>query len=83
MIMSWSRGGKAYQDQNASKKPNHEKKNTRPYWLTGFKTGIDRAFLVIGLTSGLLQRSAGLKTILLAMCSDPMSRAGMNAAVLR
>lgn len=45
-----------HQDQKANRKPNQEKKKTRPYLFTGFKTGTDRAFLVMGLTSGLLQR---------------------------
>jgi len=47
----------SYQDQKAMKKPNQEKKNTRPYWLTGFKTGIDLAFLLIGFSSGAFQRA--------------------------
>jgi hypothetical protein len=38
--------GVSYHDQNAMKKPMYEKKNTRPYLLTGLKTGIDRAFLL-------------------------------------
>lgn len=37
------------------KKPIHEKKKTRPYWLAGFKTGIDLAFLLYGLSSGAAQ----------------------------
>lgn len=41
-----------YHDQNASIKPNHEKKKTRPYLLKGFRTGTVRAFLLMGLTSG-------------------------------
>lgn len=32
--------------------PNHEKKKTRPYLLTGFNTGMVRAFELIGLTTG-------------------------------
>jgi len=40
------RGNMAYQDQNAMKKPRYEKKNTRPYLLTGLKMGIDLAFLL-------------------------------------
>ena len=42
--------------QKATKKPNHAKKNTRPYTLTGFKPGIERAFLFMGLTIGALHR---------------------------
>jgi hypothetical protein len=34
------------------KKPRYEKKKTRPYLLTGLKTGIDLAFMLRGLTSG-------------------------------
>jgi hypothetical protein len=37
------------------KKPIHEKKKTRPYWLTGFRTGMDLAFLLYGLSSGAAQ----------------------------
>jgi len=54
IVMDMS-GGKAYHDQKAMKKPNHEKKNTLPYGSTGLKTGIDRAFLLIGLTRGAFQ----------------------------
>jgi len=41
------------------KKPHHEKKNTLPYWLTGLSTGIDLAFLLIGLMTGAVQRTEG------------------------
>jgi hypothetical protein len=37
------------------KKPRYEKKKTRPYLLTGLKTGMDFAFFEIGLISGALQ----------------------------
>lgn len=37
--------------------PSHEKKKTRPYWSNGFSTGIDLAFLLLGLTSGGATRS--------------------------
>ena len=57
-MVSWRSGGKAYHDQKATKKPNHEKKNTRPYMLTGLNMGIDRALWLIGLTSGALKRTA-------------------------
>lgn len=40
--------------------PNQEKKNTRPYTLIGLKKGTERAFRVIGLTSGASQRYANL-----------------------
>ena len=52
LISSESSGGKAYHDQKATKKPNQEKKKTRPYWLNGFKAGMVRAFLLMGLTTG-------------------------------
>jgi len=45
-------GGKAYHDQNAIMKPNHEKKNTRPYMLNGLRAGILLAFLLTGFTRG-------------------------------
>lgn len=54
----------AYQDQNASRKPNQEKKNTLPYWSTGFRKGTDLAFLVMGLISGACHSEAILKPIL-------------------
>ena len=47
--------GKAYQDQNATKKPNHEKKNTRPYMLITLKKGIERALWLTGFTAGALK----------------------------
>lgn len=37
------------------KKPRYEKKKTLPYLSTGLKTGMDFAFLLIGLISGALQ----------------------------
>jgi hypothetical protein len=49
----------AYQDQNAMKKPNQEKKNTLPYWLMGFSTGMDLAFLLMGLMVGADQSTEG------------------------
>lgn len=55
-IVRLSSGVKAYHDQNAMKKPNQEKKNTLPYLLTGFKTGILRAFWLIGLIVGALHK---------------------------
>ena len=51
-IMSLRSGGKAYHDKNAIRKPNHEKKNTLPYMLNGLSTGMDSAFMLIGLTFG-------------------------------
>jgi hypothetical protein len=49
----------SYQLQKAMKKPHHEKKNTLPYWLTGFSSGIDLAFLLMGLMTGAVQRTEG------------------------
>lgn len=43
-------------NQKATKNPNHEKVNTRPYILKGFKAGMDRALRLTGLTTGALQR---------------------------
>jgi hypothetical protein len=37
---------------NATRKPNHEKRKTRPYWSNGLNRGTDFAFRVIGLISG-------------------------------
>jgi hypothetical protein len=34
------------------KNPNQAKKNTRPYLLKGLRRGIERAFLLMGFTSG-------------------------------
>jgi len=45
------------QAQNEMKNPHQEKKNTRPYLLTGLRTGIERAFLLIGLMAGAFQRT--------------------------
>jgi len=59
------------------KKPIHEKKNTRPYLLTGFKTGIDLAFLLYGLSSGADQSiliANGMTKVwisVLQVCSKP------------
>jgi len=58
-----SSGGKAYQERKATRKPDQEKKNVRPYLLMGFNTGIDRAFPFKGLTSGATQRWEILKGI--------------------
>jgi hypothetical protein len=47
-------------------KPNHEKKNTRPWTLViGLSKGIDRALLLMGLTSGCVHISFGLKPTIL------------------
>jgi hypothetical protein len=35
-------------------KPDQEKKKVRPYLSTGLRMGIERAFLLMGLTSGAL-----------------------------
>lgn len=62
-------GGNAYHDQKATKNPNHEKKNTLPYMLIGFRKGIARALRVMGLTSGapkaILKLTAIVKIVLL------------------
>lgn len=50
---------KAYQDQNATKKPNHAKKKTRPYILRGFRPGIERALRLTGLTTGAFHSVVG------------------------
>ena len=52
-----------YQERKATRKPDQEKKNVRPYLLMGFNTGIDRAFPFKGLTSGATQRWEILKGI--------------------
>ena len=54
-----------YHDQKAIMKPNHEKKNTRPYTLIGFKPGMDRALRLTGLTTGACHRTAGLNMLIL------------------
>lgn len=43
--------------QKEMKNPHHEKKKTRPYLFTGLRTGIERAFLLIGLMAGAFQRT--------------------------
>ncbi|EGX94031.1 hypothetical protein CCM_02302 [Cordyceps militaris CM01] len=50
-----------YQAQKASMKPIQEKKKTRPYMSTGLRTGMLRAFLLTGHTSGAAQRAEKLK----------------------
>lgn len=49
-------GGKVYQAQNATMKPNHDVKNTRPCTSRILSTGIDRALRLTGLISGVAQR---------------------------
>jgi hypothetical protein len=49
------------------KKPNQEKKNTRPYKLNGFRTGIDRALWLIGFLTGSLQRTVKSTILLLVL----------------
>lgn len=56
-------GGKAYHDQNAIMKPNHEKKNTLPYMLIGLKAGMDSAFKLTGLTFGARHKAVIAKAI--------------------
>ncbi len=65
-----TRGGKVYQAQKAIMNPNHEKKNTRPYMLMGLKKGIDRAFRLIGFTSGADQRSESLNPMMTVLCLE-------------
>jgi len=48
-------------------KPNHEKKNTRPYMLMGLKRGIARALRVMGFTSGARNGKPKSMVILLAV----------------
>src|SRR5579871_769248 len=62
-IISLRSGGKAYHDQNAIMKPNHEKKNTLPYMLKGLSAGIDSAFKLIGLTFGARHKDVIVKPI--------------------
>ena len=64
-----SYGDITYQDKKAIMKPNQEKKNTRPYTVMGLSIGIDRAFLLIGLTSGVAQRREGLKPAIVTFVS--------------
>lgn len=52
-----------YHERKAIRKPIQEKKNVRPYLLMGFRTGIERAFLLIGLMSGALHKWAKAKGI--------------------
>ena len=54
---------KAYHDQNATKKPNHAKKKTRPYMLKGFRPGIERALRLTGLTTGGFHSVVGLNIL--------------------
>lgn len=70
------RWDKTYHDQNAMKNPNHEKKKTLPYLLTGLKTGMDLALWFTGLSSGLRQRTVGenilTQLVVVAMNIDPL-----------
>ena len=43
LMVTVKSGGKAYQDQKAMKKPNQEKKKTRPYMSKRLNTGMERA----------------------------------------
>ena len=67
----------AYQDQKASMNPNQAKVNTRPYMLTGFKPGIDRAFRLIGLTSGARHRVVMSNMVLIQ--NDKLAAGGIQA----
>ena len=61
----------SYQLQKAMKKPNHEKKNTRPYLLIGFSTGMLLAFWLIGLIAGALHKLVSVT--MMAMCQELLS----------
>ena len=50
--------GSHTQLQKATKNPNQANVKTRPYTLIGFKAGIERAFLLTGLTTGALHKVA-------------------------
>lgn len=63
-MTSANSGGNANHDQKAMKKPNQEKKNTRPYLLIGLKMGTDRAFWLTGLTSGAKNHDLGLARLI-------------------
>lgn len=52
-----TRGGNAYHERNATMNPSHENVKTRPYLSKGLKTGIDKAFRLLGLTSGEMKSS--------------------------
>jgi hypothetical protein len=45
-----------YHERKAIMKPDQEKKNVRPYLLSGLRIGIERAFLLIGFTCGAAHR---------------------------
>jgi hypothetical protein len=53
--------GYTYHERNAIMKPDQEKKNVRPYLSSGLRTGIERAFLLIGFTFGAAHRCETLK----------------------
>jgi hypothetical protein len=78
LMMKLTKGGKAYQAQYASMKPIHEKKKTRPYGSVGLRIGTERAFLLIGLTSGALQRLETFMPIFAAVCKCMGDRDEVN-----
>jgi len=57
------REDRTYQERKATKNPDQEKKNVRPYLLKGLRMGTERAFLLTGLTSGASQRCDALNPI--------------------
>ena len=67
-------GGKAYHDKNATMKPSHEKKNTRPYGFTTLNIGIERALLVTGLTLGLTKRNSIELKVMFKPLTKPRQR---------
>lgn len=57
-----------YHDQKAIMKPNQEKKKVRPYVVDmGLRKGIERAFWLIGFTSG--ARQSFVKVSILSVLS--------------
>lgn len=65
-----TRGGNVYQAQKATINPNQEKKNTRPYMLMGLKKGIERAFRLIGFTSGASHSTEIVNAMTDASCTE-------------
>lgn len=61
-----------YQAQNASINPIQEKKNTLPYMFIGLRTGMLRAFLLMGHTSGDAQRAETLNRCMMRTTNPPM-----------
>lgn len=67
------------------KKPHQEKKNTRPYLLTGFSTGMLLAFWLTGLIAGLCQRLDTVTILLFYFTSknwDPTTKLKLKTSVI-